>query len=312
MVSTSSINKCGVKNLALVISNVVKKFGEKTAVDGISFTMENPGVFGLLGTNGAGKTTTIRMILGILEKDSGTIQWNGKPVTRENVKFGYLPEERGLYPKAKVREQLLYFAKLRGLTAKAAKNSMEQWCERLGVTEYINSVAEHLSKGNQQKIQFISALIHDPELIILDEPLSGLDPINADLFRGVINELASKQKFIIMSSHQMHLVEEYCNDILILKNGKTLLKGNLNEIKRGYGRTNLSIKCEADIKNLVEQAGINIVSADESGYELKIKSEEQANEILKNIIDNGISVLKFEIREPSLHEIFVEKVGGAE
>lgn len=298
--------------MALVVSNAVKKFGDKTAVDNLSFTMEKPGVFGLLGTNGAGKTTTIRMILGILEKDSGVIQWNGKPITRENVKFGYLPEERGLYPKAKVGEQLLYFAKLRGLTSKAAKKSMEQWCERLGVTEYINSVAEHLSKGNQQKIQLISALIHDPELVILDEPLSGLDPINADLFREVIKELVSKQKFIIMSSHQMHLVEEYCNDILILKNGKTLLKGNLNEIKRSYGRTNLSIKCEGDIKDLIIQAGIKILSEDESGYELKIKSDEQANVFLKNIIEKSINVLKFEIREPSLHEIFVEKVGGAE
>ncbi|WP_319001297.1 ABC transporter ATP-binding protein [Clostridium estertheticum] len=226
--------------MSLDVSSLVKTFGEKTAVDHISFKIENPGVFGLLGTNGAGKTTTIRMILGILEKDGGSIQWNGKPVTRETVKFGYLPEERCLYPKAKIVDQLSYFGKLRGMDGKSVKKAINYWFDRLKVTEYSNSTAEQLSKGNQQKIQFITALIHEPELIILDEPLSGLDPVNADLFKSVIYELVEKGKFIIMSSHRMESIEDYCEDLIILKDGKTVLNGNLKEIKSSYGRTKRS------------------------------------------------------------------------
>jgi len=295
--------------VALVVTNAVKRFGEKTAVDNISFRIEKPGVFGLLGTNGAGKTTTIRMILGILSKDNGLIEWDGKPVTRETVKFGYLPEERGIYPKARVEEQLVYFSRLRGIDGKMAKKNANYWYERLAVTEYRNSIAEHLSKGNQQKIQFISALIHDPELIILDEPFSGLDPVNTDLFKSVIYELVEKGKYIIMSSHQMQAVEEYCQEILILKNGRTILSGNLREIKRGYGRTNLSIGCENDIGSMVQEEGIRLAAKTAAGYELKISTDEQAYRLLEKLIKLKIRLDKFEIREPSLHEIFVEKVG---
>ena len=295
--------------MALVVTNAVKRFGEKTAVDNISFRIEKPGVFGLLGTNGAGKTTTIRMILGILSKDNGLIEWDGKPVTRETVKFGYLPEERGIYPKARVEEQLVYFSRLRGIDGKMAKKNANYWYERLAVTEYRNSIAEHLSKGNQQKIQFISALIHDPELIILDEPFSGLDPVNTDLFKSVIYELVEKGKYIIMSSHQMQAVEEYCQEILILKNGRTILSGNLREIKRGYGRTNLSIGCENDIGSMVQEEGIRLAAKTAAGYELKISTDEQAYRLLEKLIKLKIRLDKFEIREPSLHEIFVEKVG---
>ncbi len=295
--------------MSLIVSDVVKRFGQKTAVDNISFNIEKPGVFGLLGTNGAGKTTTIRMILGILSKDRGLIEWNGKPVKRETVKFGYLPEERGIYPKAKVGEQLVYFANLRGMDNKSAKKSMKFWLDRLGVTEYENTIAEHLSKGNQQKIQLIATLIHDPELVILDEPFSGLDPVNTDLFKGVIYELIDKGKYIIMSSHQMQAVEEYCQEILILKNGITILSGNLKEIKRGYGRTNLSISCQEEIDHLAREEGIFMVDKNAVGYEFRIKSDDQAYKLLEKMIKSGIRLDKFEIREPSLHEIFVEKVG---
>jgi ABC-2 type transport system ATP-binding protein len=295
--------------MALDVSDLVKKFGEKTAVDNISFKIEKPGVFGLLGTNGAGKTTTIRMILGILEKDSGSIQWNGKPVTRESVKFGYLPEERGLYPKAKIIDQLSYFGKLRGMDGKSVKKVINYWFDRLKVSEYSNSTAEQLSKGNQQKIQLITALLHDPELIILDEPLSGLDPVNADLFKSVIYELVEKGKFIIMSSHQMQSIEEYCQDLVILKNGQTVLKGNLKEIKAGYGRTNLTVNVQEEINTLIKEQGINLISKTATGYELKIKSDEQAYSLLEKMITSKIRLDKFEIREPSLHEIFIEKVG---
>lgn len=295
--------------MALDVSSVVKKFGDKTAVDNISFKIEKPGVFGLLGTNGAGKTTTIRMILGILEKDSGSIQWNGKPVTREGVKFGYLPEERGLYPKAKIVDQLSYFGKLRGMDRASVKKVINYWFDRLKVSEYSNSTAEQLSKGNQQKIQLITALLHDPELIILDEPLSGLDPVNADLFKSVIHELVEKGKFIIMSSHHMQSIEEYCQDLVILKNGETVLKGNLKQIKAGYGRTNLTVNCQEEIDALIKEQSINIISRTATGYEFKIKSDEEAYALLEKMIASKIRLDKFEIREPSLHEIFIEKVG---
>lgn len=295
--------------MALNVSSVIKKFGDKIALDNISFKIEKPGVFGLLGTNGAGKTTTIRMILGILEKDAGAISWNGNPVTRESVKFGYLPEERGLYPKAKIVDQLSYFGKLRGMDGTSVKKAINYWFDRLKVSEYSNSTAEQLSKGNQQKIQLITALLHDPELIVLDEPLSGLDPVNADLFKSVIYELVEKGKFIIMSSHHMESIEDYCEDLIILKNGKTVLNGNLKQIKAGYGRTNLTLNTQDDIDLLIKEQAITLISKNATGYELKIKSDDQAYSLLEKIIASKIRLDKFEIREPSLHEIFIEKVG---
>lgn len=295
--------------MALKINQIVKKFGDKVAVDNVSFGIDKPGIFGLLGTNGAGKTTTIRMILGIIDKNSGYIDWDGKPVKRENVKFGYLPEERGLYPKAKIEEQLMYFARLRGVSVKEARRSLSYWFERLNVEEYKARPAEQLSKGNQQKMQLISALVHDPELIILDEPLSGLDPVNTDLFKSVIYELLENGKYIIMSSHQMSAIEEYCQEILILDEGKTVLQGNLNQIKKGYGRTNLAIKCGQDIDELIKELQLQLIDKSANGYELKIKSDEQAYGLLRKIMEHRIGLDKFEIREPSLHEIFVEKVG---
>lgn len=298
--------------MALDVSKVVKKFGSKMAVNNISFQIEKPGIFGLLGTNGAGKTTTIRMILGILEKDQGTIEWNGKAVIRENVRFGYMPEERGIYPKAKVSEQLVYFAKLRGVDGKTAKKSVSTWLERLGVSEYTNSITEHLSKGNQQKIQLIATLIHDPELIILDEPFSGLDPINTDLFKVIINDLIKEGKYIIMSSHQMSAVEEYCQEILILKDGDTVLQGNLKNIKHGYGRNNLTINCEEDISKLIMEHKLQIKNRTAEGFEIKISKDDEAYQLLEKLISNKVRPYKFEIREPSLHEIFVEKVGEQE
>ena len=295
--------------MGLHILNVNKTFGDTKAVIDLSFSMESPGVFGLLGTNGAGKTTAIRMILGILQKDSGTVDWNNKPIARENVRFGYLPEERGIYPKAKIDEQMLYFARLRGMGNKDAKNSLDYWLERLKVTEYAHRPAEQLSKGNQQKIQFIAAIIHDPELIIFDEPFSGLDPVNMDLFKSVIAELLEKGRYIIMSSHQMQAVEEYCREIIILDKGRTVLGGNLKEIKHQYGRTNLFIDCEGDIADFANQEGITKIKTTASGFELKIAQDSQAYRLLDRIIKAGLRLDKFEIREPSLHEIFVETAG---
>lgn len=297
--------------MSLSVENVSKKFGEKLVVDNISFEAKEPGVFGLLGTNGAGKTTTIRMILNIVKKDSGAIKWNNKPVSEQIRSFGYLPEERGLYPKVKISEQLMYFAKLRGVNPQKAKKDIDFWLDRLEATQYIDMPAEKLSKGNQQKIQFIASIIHDPELVFMDEPFSGLDPVNADLFKSVIYELIDKNKIIIMSSHQMATVEEFCKDIVLLKNGNTVLKGNLKEIKHSYGRTNLVIKCDGNIPELAAQENIKEYKQNAEGYEFKIRNEEQAYRLLEKILSHRLLLDKFEIREPSLHEIFIEKMGEA-
>ena len=192
--------------MAWEVKNLVKTYGEYTAVNNLSFSIDKPGVFGLLGTNGAGKTTTIRMILGMLAKNSGEILWNGKIFNSSEVSVGYLAEERGIYPKISLFDQLVYFGELRGLSKKEAIKSIEYWLERLNITEYKNKAAEKLSKGNQQKAQLIAALVSDPEILVLDEPLSGLDPVNTDLFKDIINEQIGKGKYIIMSSHQMSTI----------------------------------------------------------------------------------------------------------
>lgn len=295
--------------MGLEVKNLLKTYGEYTAVNNLSFTMDKPGVFGLLGTNGAGKTTTIRIILGILAKNEGEILWNGKRFDTNEISTGYLPEERGIYSKITVFDQLVYFGELRGLSKKEAIKSIEYWLGRLDITEYKNKIAEQLSKGNQQKVQFIAALISDPQILILDEPLSGLDPVNTDLFKDVINEQIEKGKYIIMSSHQMSTIEQFCTDLLILKKGNTILKGNLKEIKKSYGRNNLMIKCNEDITNIISQFNIELVEKNIEYSTYKVKNEEQAKEILKKIVLSDIEIVKFELREPTLHEIFIEKVG---
>ena len=233
--------------MGLVVKNVNKSFGDKHVVDNISFELKKPGVFGLLGTNGAGKTTTIRLILGIIKKDSGEITWDGKEVTRGNVNFGYLPEERGLYPKSTVYDQLVYFANLKGLGKKEADEAVRYWLGKLNLMEYINSPAEKLSKGNQQKVQFVTAMLHNPDLIVLDEPFSGLDPVNTEVLSNIMKELVSEGKYIIMSSHQMGVIEEFCSDLVILNRGKTVLKGNLKKIKDSYETNKVMLETDNDV-----------------------------------------------------------------
>ncbi len=302
--------------MSLNVRELSKSFNGKTAVDRISFEMEEPGVFGLIGTNGAGKTTTIRMILGIMSSDHGTSQWNGKPIRRETLNFGYMPEERGLYMKNKVIDQLVYFGMLRGMEKSAAKQSALKLMKRLGISEYGDMLAEKLSKGNQQKVQLAATLIHDPELIFLDEPFSGLDPVNAEVLRNLILELVEEKKFVVLSSHQMTTVEEYCRDILILHHGKTLLEGNLSKIKSGYGRTNLVIKPEdqdrAAFERILEDAGLRLVEKRAYEYEYRINGEEDAIGVLKTMIAQNLYPLKYEVKEPSLQEIFVRSVEGFE
>ena len=312
--------------MSLVVDGLVKRYGEKTVVDHLSFQMEKPGVYALLGTNGAGKTTSIRMMVGMLAKDEGETLWNGAPLRPETCNVGYLAEERGLYPKYELMDQLLYFASLRGVSAGEAKKRIAYWAKRLEVTEYLwptktirgrqvtakSLKADQLSKGNQQKIQLMLALLSEPELLILDEPMSGLDPVNTELFKSIIREEISKGKYLIMSSHQMATVEEFCTDITILNRSKTVLQGNLNDIKRSYGRVNLKLKTAEDVKEIIERSGANLLSEKEREYQLKVSGEAQAMELLRALTAANATIITFDLQEPSLHEIFVEKVGGSD
>ena len=295
--------------MGLKLENVSKKFVGKQAVDNISFEVDKPSVFGLLGTNGAGKTTTIRMLLGIIKKDTGEITWNGKKVERKSVNFGYLPEERGVYPKTKIYDQLMYFAKLKGMNQKDADEAIKKWAKVLKVEEYIPMPAEKLSKGNQQKIQFMTAIIHDPELIVLDEPFSGLDPVNSEILKNVIIDLVKDGKYIIMSSHQMASIEEFCTDILILNKGKTVLQGNLKEIKEGYKANRLELSTNRNIDEYIKEFKMEIEFSKNNEYSIKIDSEEKAHQLLERLVTNHIEVDKFEIKKPTLNDIFIEKVG---
>ena len=295
--------------MSLILKNVSKTFVGKQAVDNISFSLEKPGVFGLLGTNGAGKTTTIRMLLGIIKKDSGEITWKGKEVDRKHVRFGYLPEERGVYPKTKIFDQLMYFAELKGMNKVDAIKSINKWAKELKVEEYMQMPAEKLSKGNQQKIQFMTAIIHDPELVVLDEPFSGLDPVNTEILKNIIIDIIKNGKYVIMSAHQMATIEEFCSDILILNKGKTVLQGNLKEIKETYPANRVEIDTKQDIKNYIKDFELEIETETNNNYIIKISDEEKAHKLLNKLILDGVNVDKFEIKKPTLNDIFIEKVG---
>jgi len=307
--------------MSLTVKNITKKFGDKLIVDNLSFEMSRPGVYAILGTNGAGKTTSLRIILGMLAKNSGEVLWNGQPLDAVNTNVGYLAEERGLYPKYSLMDQLMYFARLKRVDKHTAMNRIKYWSDRLDVNEYIfppksksrkalkSNQADQLSKGNQQKIQLMVALLSDPEILIIDEPFSGLDPLNTDLFKFIIREEINKDKYLIISSHQMPTIEEFCSDITILDRGKVKLQGNLSEIKKSYGRVNLLVKCEQDIGSYINSFNLQILNKTPSEYYLRVKGEDQAMMFLTKLINDNITVIKFELREPSLHEIFVEKVG---
>ncbi len=246
---------------------------------------------------------------GILKKDEGQITWNGKEVQRKHVNFGYLPEERGIYPKTKIYDQLMYFAKLKGMKQKEADEAINYWLKKLEIEQYKDMTAEKLSKGNQQKIQFITAVVHNPELLVLDEPFSGLDPVNTELLRNIIIDLVKDGKYIIMSAHQMSVVEEFCTDILILNKGKTVLQGNLTEIKNSYPANKLEIITKENIQNSIKEANLPILMQKENEYEIKINTEEEAHQFLHKLVANKVKIDKFEIKKPSLHDIFIEKVG---
>lgn len=294
--------------MSLVLEHVSKNFAGHQAVQDLSLTLDQPAIFGLLGTNGAGKTTTIRMILGIITKDQGKITWNNQPVTRKSVNFGYLPEERGIYPKIKTCDQLAYFAKLKGMDQASATESINHWAKRLKVEEYLNLPAEKLSKGNQQKIQFIAAILHDPDLIILDEPFSGLDPVNTELLKNVIIDLSKKGKYIIMSTHQMSVIEEFCTSVLILNRGKTVLQGNLREIKSHYPANRLIISADEDITKFLNAAKLKIEFNKNLQYTVRIPNETAAHQLLRDLVQQNVTINEFIIQKPTLNDIFIEKV----
>lgn len=296
-------------SIGLILENVSKTFVEKKAVEGISFSLNKPGVFGLLGTNGAGKTTTIRMLLGIIKKDSGEITWNGKKVDRKSVNFGYLPEERGVYPKVKIYDQLMYFAELKGMKKQEADTAIKDWAKKLKVEEYMQMPAEKLSKGNQQKIQFMTAVIHNPELVVLDEPFSGLDPVNTELLKNIIIDLVKEGRYVIMSAHQMSTIEEFCSDILILNKGKTVLQGNLREIKDQYPANRVQIETNESITENIAKLGLEIENEKNNEYTIKIDNEEQAHNLLNELVKDRKTINKFETTKPTLNDIFIEKVG---
>lgn len=295
----------------LVLKDVSKSFAGKKVVDKVSLTLDKPGVYGLLGTNGAGKTTTIRMLLGIINKDSGEITWNGEAVNRKDVNFGYLPEERGVYPKTKIINQLIYFAELKGMDKTEAEKSIRKWAKQLKVEEYLDMPAEKLSKGNQQKIQFMTAIIHNPDLVVLDEPFSGLDPVNTNILKDIIIRLVRDGKYVIMSAHQMATIEEFCSDILILNKGKTVLQGNLKDIKATYPANRIEVDVDQNIDTYIKQAKLKTIHERNHQYTIGIKDETAAEKLLATLVENHIKINRFEILKPTLNDIFIEKVGAS-
>lgn len=301
--------------MIIEVKGLKKSFGEKEVLKGLSFTAESGTAYGLLGRNGAGKTTAIRILMGVFYPDEGEILVDGKPIDRNKLKIGYLPEERGLYPKKKIREQLIYFGVLRGLDRKKAAENTVRWLERMGMSEYADRPLETLSKGNQQKIQLAATLLCDPQLIILDEPFSGLDPVNAGLLRDVIREMIDGGSAVIFSSHQMNYIEEFCDNITILNGGVSSITGSIREIKRSYPRNIVIIgtKEAEKIAGIVIKNGADIIESAESGeYDVtvRLKSEDDKAKLMKIISESGADIDSFLVKEPTLGEIFVDHAGG--
>jgi len=297
---------------SLRVSNVTKRFGDFTAVEDLSFEVRRGRIFGFLGPNGAGKTTTIRMIVGITAPDAGTVELFGEPVShRLQNRIGYLPEERGLYKKLKVRDQLRYFAELKGLTKPAADDRIDFWLDRMGLSEWKLKKTTDLSKGMQQKIQFVSTVLHDPDLLILDEPFSGLDPINVEFLIEVISEFQTKDKTIIFSTHLMETAERLCNDILLINKARKIFSGSLREIKESHGTNLVAFRGTGAGSVLADRRLIDRVVSHADEQELHLAANVKPREVLEKLVHAGADIAKFEVTEPSLNDIFIEKVINA-
>ena len=296
---------------ALEVKKLSKTFGNLKAVNEASFNVPEGSIFGLIGRNGAGKTTTIRMMMNIYMPDSGDVILRGASVGQDfKNKVGYLPEERGLYKKMKVLETLLFFAELKGKSGKMVQRKAKEYLERFDLKDRMNSKVEDLSKGNQQKVQFISTILHDPEFLILDEPFSGLDPINTNLLKEIILEKKSERKVIIFSTHLMDFAEKMCDHIAIIDKGKIILEGSLNELKQKYAKSNVSLSFEGDIGFLKNHSMIDKIENFGNTTGIRVKSPEQIQDLLKLLVQNNITIKKFDANDISLHEIFVEVAGN--
>ena len=293
--------------MILELRNIEKSFGEKKVLTGVSFKAEGGKAFGLLGRNGAGKTTSIRILMDVFPANSGEVLIDGQPIDYNKIGIGYLPEERGLYPKKIIIDQLTYFAELKGMSRKAAVQSIDYWLGRLGMTEYRNKKLETLSKGNQQKIQLITALAHDPDIIILDEPFSGLDPVNAMLLKDVVKEQIAKGKIVLFSSHQMSYIEEFCDSIAILNNGVVALYGDLHDIKRDYPRDRLVVKTETP-DAIIADFGSSCTVMDNGDLMIRLGSPSEKKTTMTRLVEN-YDIDEVKVFEPSLNDIFVEYAG---
>lgn len=287
--------------MVLEMKDINKSFGAKEVLKGVSFRAERGSAFGLLGRNGAGKTTSIRILMDVFPADSGQVLLDGKPVDYGKIGLGYLPEERGLYPKKPIGEQLVYLARLKGMGKKAAEQAVDFWLKRLGMEEHKNKRLDTLSKGNQQKIQLITALAHDPEIIVLDEPFSGLDPVNAQLLKDVVKEQIGKGKIVLFSSHQMNYIEEFCDSIAILHQGEVVLSGNLRDIKRSFPRDRLVVRTQSPEKI---QAAFPCTQGEKGELILLLKAPEEKQAVMQRLT-RDFDIDGVEVFEPSLNDIFV-------
>ena len=295
--------------MVLELKNIEKSFGEKKVLTGVSFKAEGGKAFGLLGRNGAGKTTSIRILMDVFPANSGEVLIDGQPIDYNKIGIGYLPEERGLYPKKIIIDQLTYFAELKGMGRKEAVKSIDYWLGRLGMTEYRNKKLETLSKGNQQKIQLITALAHDPDIIILDEPFSGLDPVNAMLLKDVVKQQIAKGKIVLFSSHQMSYIEEFCDSIAILNNGVVALHGDLHDIKRDYPRDRLVVKTETP-EAIIADFAASCTVMENGDLMIRLGSPSEKKSTMTRLVEN-YDIDEVKVYEPSLNDIFVEYAGDA-
>lgn len=305
--------------MKLEVKDITKSFGDKQVLHGISFEVQSGRALGLLGRNGAGKTTTIRILMDVFRANSGEVLLDGEKFNQRKHLIGYLPEERGLYPKKKVIEQMVYLGRIRGISKSEAVANSKKWLKRLGVLEYENAKLETLSKGNQQKVQLASTLVCDPDIVILDEPFSGLDPVNSRILQDVVMELIGQNKIVIFSSHQMSYVEEFCKDIVIINKGDVVLSGDLDNIKREFGKNQLVVsavdKTLDDLENIINEHMSDILEiTGRTKEELIIKNvaDVSRKKILSKFISENIEIERFETYKPSLNDIFVSKVGDAD
>lgn len=293
----------------LKLEHVTKYYDEFKAVDDLSFEVKEGEIFGLLGINGAGKTTTFRMIMGLLDITEGVITLDGKKIDYNMTdKIGFLTEERSLLTKLTVKEQAIYFGALKGMSNEKILERLDYLLDKFGIAEYKDKKIKELSKGNQQKIQFITAILNEPKLLILDEPFSGLDPFNIELFKNEILELSRKGSMIIFSSHRMEHVELFCKKLVVLVNGKTVLEGNIKNIKENYQKKNIILKADVDKDKLKQIEGVEEVIEKSDEYEIRISSKDVIDNIFK-YVSTCTNVVKFVVEEPSLNEIFISKVG---